>query len=61
MNTCCNPCVQAIFDSAATALADGAYERGCFNIKGGCTDTTSKSYIEAVSNYYCISTLYPCS
>ncbi len=52
MHTCCNPCVQAIFDSAATALADGAYERGCFNIKGGCTDNTSKSYIEAVSNYY---------
>ena len=42
-------CVQAIFDSTATALADGAYERGCFNQKGGCTDSTSTSYIEAVS------------
>lgn len=48
--------VQAIFDSTATVLADGLFERGCFNTKGGCTDSTSKSYIEAVSNH----TASPC-
>ena len=42
---------QAIFDSVATALAAGLYERGCFNRKGGCTDSTSKSYVEAVSKH----------
>ena len=50
MHAGCTLCVQVIFDSAATALADGAFERGCFNKKEGCTDSTSKSYIEAVSN-----------
>ena len=39
----------AAASKTATALADGAYERGCFNQKGGCTDSTSTSYIEAVS------------